>query len=271
MSDEDIAAIKLANGSGFLLQLRIERAVRASVNRSMGASAFDVSVREHAWRDDRTGREGFVDLVLENGNASIRAVVECKRASGGAYIFLQSSTDRSPVFSKLGVVARELPTGIVRAWDSLLVSPECATVSFCVVAGQADRDRPMIERVASELICATDGLMSEDVATSNGSVKTRFYVPIIVTTAELRVLWFNPDDVELSTGQISSEKAVVRTQPYVRFTKNLSGANADGLHQDLASVNAAKDRTVFIVHAESLVDFLQHLSVDPGISTEFAR
>jgi hypothetical protein len=93
-------------------------------------------------------------------------------------------------------------------------------------------------------------------------------MPTIVTNARLTICSFIPNDIDLSTGELSLESAQFETVPYLRFQKGLQtdilGSKIQiGYKQglELRQINAEKERTVFVVNSESLLDFLKECNI----------
>ncbi len=84
---ESVKILERINKSGFLLQMALEHHVKAS------RTGWRVSTREHHWKNERTGQEGWIDLILEKRNVLL--VVECKRAIGGKWAFLVESSRKA--------------------------------------------------------------------------------------------------------------------------------------------------------------------------------
>ena len=87
---EEANLTKLVNASGFAFQMAVEHAVRSSHGHN-----FKVISREHAWRDPKHDREGFIDLVLQS--SMVTWAVECKRTKEAKWIFLVDKMKGEPV------------------------------------------------------------------------------------------------------------------------------------------------------------------------------
>jgi len=75
------------NQSGYPLQIAIAHAVKARTN----THGWRVLYEEHAWKYE--GREGFIDIVLEQEDSQVVLLVECKRPKDGEWVFLPGSGD----------------------------------------------------------------------------------------------------------------------------------------------------------------------------------
>lgn len=259
MAESHESLTSLANSSGFLLQLRVEQEVRSTQQRH----EYRVAAREHQWRDAATGREGFIDLVLEHLES--RIVIECKRVEGSWLFLVPTGAESSPFYSRLLRVARDPNVVAPRPhYDELRITPPTEGAAFCIVRGQADRDRPMLERVAGELIAATEALGIEELQKDPRDAFYRVYVPMIVTNAELSVMRFDPKVIDLSTGRIDVDRAEIQKVPYLRLHKNLSSSvEALPATSELFDLNESKNRTVLIVNVNSLIDWLDVSTIRP--------
>src|SRR5208283_4505479 len=101
----------------------------------------------------------------------------------------------------------------------ITLDPTTPESQFCVVPGQDRKSRPMLERVASELIEATEALAYEDLNLNTKHTFVRIYVNVIITTAELHVCSVDPSTISIETGMI--EDAKFKVVPFLRFRKSL--------------------------------------------------
>ena len=88
---------------------------------------------------------------------------------------------------------------------------------------------------------------------------TMTFIPVIVTTASLQGMKFEHADIEITNGKITKSE----TEPikFIRFRKNLaSSIRYDNTEINrLRDLNKLNDRTVFVVQAESFIEFLRKL------------
>jgi hypothetical protein len=83
-----------------------------------------------------------------------------------------------------------------------------------------------------------------------------FYLPIIVTTAILQSMKFNPANIDITNGQIiDSELSIIE---FIRFRKNLSSTIGFEIpsQYSIFESNYLNDRSVFIVQSSSFMKFL---------------
>ncbi|MBX7124007.1 MAG: hypothetical protein K1X42_17920 [Opitutaceae bacterium] len=148
----------------------------------------------------------------------------------------------------------------------MTADPETPQSAYCVVDGEDPRSKPMLERVAAEVIAATEAIATEEqsiLVTTQDFL--RAYFGVIVTTASLKVCSFDPGTISIANGMI--EDAHLVDVPYVRFHKQLSTAatrNDDAAFgiADLDGLTRAKENTVFVVNSEHLIQFLTEFEWD---------
>jgi hypothetical protein len=138
---------------------------------------------------------------------------------------------------------------------------------FCVMPKDA-RDPP-VERVAAELVSATEAVEHEERAAyldKRGGDSKRSYFSAIVTTATLSVCAFDPGRISLTDGLIPPTSTFVLADA-VRFTKQLSTRSFMSetpmtYGTEAAELAKAKERTVFILRADALGGFLSDFGID---------
>lgn len=243
---------ELANQSGFPLQIGISTLVQ----RTTESHHWRVIYTEHSWKNPTDGASGFVDLVLERWpHRRWVLVIECKRVLESSWIFLNpKATVTRRSHAKAWVTKYADGSWTKFEWSDLNLDPTTPESQYCVVPGQDSKSKPMLERVASELVSATEALAFEEKLLRG---PLRIYFSVIVTTAGLKVCSFDPERISIKDGKIpASEFSDVR---YVRFRKQLSPlVTTDGwLPLDGSSALASsKERTVFVVNSEAFSEFL---------------
>ena len=247
------------NRSGFPLQIAIEHLI-------LGGAAHGWKVRyvEHEWKNERTGAGGYSDLVLSHDGDALHVVVECKRVMDTNWIFLRDRSDADATRAKPFISFTKTNARRFSNWEEThtkLSSPES---TFAVSIGESKDNRPMLERVAAGLVQSVEALAAEDLR--HGFVKPdlpRLYVPLVVTTAALKVCNYDASRIALDAGQLS--EAELRDAAFVRFRKQLSAqpSTLDLAHRwdASAALAAAKESTVFVLNATSLIQFLNYFDV----------
>jgi len=257
--DEKEKLLEQVNRSGFPLQLAVEHAV----NNHNGHNEWKVYSQEHSWKNASTNTSGFIDLILIDQHQTSMMVVECKRVQNTHWIFLSNdSRQMQRRHFKPWITLIEENKAKKFDWANLAIDPSSPESSFCVVAGQDPKSRPLLERLASEANEATEAFAREDLAMLLGKNEDlRIYYNVIVTTAELVICGVLSDAISLASGTIDT--ASFTTVPYVRFRKQLSvNRTLDSNARGYGSPFREKENTVFVVNAKHLLEFLDDYDVD---------
>ena len=248
MSDESKALLKLVNSSGFLFQLRVED----EVMNTSSSHQKTVLAREYRWVDPITGGEGFIDLILTTGTNG-KMVIECKRVIDATWLFLVPD-GASPVKKANVLWSKKVNDDRhIAAWDEFRLNPESLESSFCIVRGQGEKDQSMLERISSILLRSTECLAEEEFNyhRSEVSVGLRFYFPVIVTTANLKICRYDSSNIDLLSGQIAN--ANFEDVPFLRFTKSMSTRLLSSrTPSELSDSARESQRTIFVMNAASL-------------------
>lgn len=270
--DEDTLK-KLVNKSGFPLQIGLENEFN-KVSNETGWRVFSI---EHAWKNEDTGSSGFIDLVIENQAKYSKIVIECKRVQDTNWIFLipENSTNKENGAKQwLSASNWQGKSGAdYFDWFDGAILPLSYESQYCVVQGQ-DNDRPLLERLASILVETTEAFAKENYLypRRNFDMTPGFlclYLNMIVTTADLKVCRYNPDNISLVNGKL--DQMGFETVPFIRFRKQLSNKKIE-LNEKATPIlgnpflhNAyieAKKNTVFVVHSTELISFLNSYQFD---------
>lgn len=266
-----------ANSSGYLFQLAIENAIRTS------DVPYEVVVHEYPYQVDESDA-GFMDLVLthESDSAPSPVLIECKRVTDEAdWVFIcdESASPTQRAVLQWGRFRHEESTGgdDFGGFFSFEIVPESLHSEFCVVRGEGDKRRPLLERDCGYLLSASDALSLELLSQARSTKQNRHFacVPILVTSANLRVFRVPIGKISLVDGKISKDDSLAaETVPFIRFTKSLSTAptrtQLNGkLARDLRLVTRDRERTVFVVNSEAIVEFLKRLSLHQGLGASF--
>ncbi len=269
MSDRD-PLLNVANSSGFPLQIAVEHLVHETSN----VHGWTVCYVEHAWVNRADNHNGFIDIVLQDRNRTSILVVECKRVRDSTWLFLRSDgTNKERLHCKSWVSRYAEGRMKYFGWHDLVANPPSTEAVFCAVRGQsANEPKPMIERVASELVSSTEALAWEEKDfRPDLQDNIRFYFNVIVTTAELKVGRFSPDQISLADGALKA--AEFSQVPFVRFRKQLSLRSDPLTPEDFGGGNPsrAKENTVFVVNAESLTTFLSSFEIQNDSANQFIQ
>lgn len=243
----------VANSSGFPLQIGAMHAINLS-------SAWRVTLEEHPWRSDETGFEGFIDIVAMNRQPSAGAMVfECKRVRQAAWVFLIPETAPSNRSHATGWGSHRADAKWLKyGWENWQAAPATYESLYCAIPGQEQGRRNLLERTAADLIESVKALADQEREIAEHNKQTNFsrvYFPVLVTTARLFAASFDPATITLNEGDLPKETSI-NEMPYIRFRKALSVVDPDSKTDTLTSINKVSERTVFVVHAESITKFL---------------
>jgi hypothetical protein len=249
----------IVNESGYPLQLRIERWIEETGQRHQ----WWVAAREHRWVNSETGDEGYIDLILEREGWNLRLVVECKRIIG-SWTFLVPTTQaiHDEVFKSLLVNHQNFSF----SWRDFSLEPGSPEASFCVMGTGGKKDSRILESLAGELLLSMEQLAIQEtdlvkahIQELSRSSQYMLYLPVIVTTATLQTMKFDPSDIDLTDGKVT--QSAVEEVKFIRFRKNLA-SNVDyekpQMHT-LKALNRENDRSVLVVQAASFIKFLNTL------------
>jgi len=257
----------IINDSGYPLQIHLEK----WIEETRKYHKWQVLVREHRWVNTETGDEGFIDLVLEHASYNMRLVVECKRILGN-WTFLLPSMNPN-IEHKVRILCADYKTYKL-TWDDSNMTPDSYEAAYCVMETDGKKDTRTLEKFSGELLLSSEYLAKENtelikllqeqskMPVVNTSQQAMLYLPIIVTTATLQKLTFDPSNIDIKNGKINESN----TGPieFIRFRKNLATNIKNIKHEEsslytLRELNRENDRTVFIVQAENLINFLSRI------------
>ena len=255
----------IVNSSGFVFQLALEHKIKST----RADHQWEVIAHEHPWRNSETGAHGFIDLILKKDR--IRLVIECKRPNDAVWIFINPNEKRDDVsrarlfwvyFAEYlrDVSLHPDPTC---SWSDLEFTPESPESEFCSIRGQGETDNPLLERISSQLITSIECLAHEEIEMTKHTKVERvyIYVPVIVTTAQLELCHFDPQNIPLSDGKLS--EGSFTTVPSVRFRKSLTTQlTSTSFVTDIREANEDTARTVLVVNSNSLCDILKSINID---------
>ena len=221
----------------------------------MGAgNPWRVTGREHPW--STANGSGYIDLVLSNGNTHL--VIESKRSRDATWMFLmpdvaQMSRSHACVCWTDTMPHRRALSG----WGDTQVYPNSPESEFCIVRGQGEGDKPLLERLASSVVESTDGLSHHFLELGRESRTTNVVIPVIVTNAQLVAARFHPKQIDLLTGELPS--ADYSAVPHLRFRKSLAAASSPFEYdpESLEDLAAGSERTVFVVRGSELTNWLE--------------
>jgi hypothetical protein len=278
MADQD-EVLRQISRSGFPFQLRVEDEIRTTSSEH----GWNVASREHPWRSPDGDSSGFIDIVLRHEQFNtFRLVIECKRVKADdsrqlRWLFLlpdrgSNETELASCFEVEGEGNRpgsDLPWKDLRLWENVSLVPASFESEFCVLPSDEPRNRPLLERLAAEVLESIEGLAHEEacIERSRGGSQYQhlrlFIFPAIVTNAEITVCRFDPSRISITDGLLDPAGAMVEAVPFIRFRKSLATGFPQGAFNDLHAANKARERTVFVVNAAALPTFLKGWDMHP--------
>jgi hypothetical protein len=253
------------NASGFPFQLRVLHEVQAT---SGIRHKWTPLPQEHYWANPQSDAEGFIDLILERQRITgddWYMVIECKRQRGGNWVFLTPGEQRKRWNAHMLRAHRQygMPRTLLSlTWVESEFDPSSLVSPFCTVPGQSDRQTPKLEGISKALLDSIESLAEKQLdigpeLSGAGSEHTAFYIPVIVTNTELMVCQFEPQDVDMLAGELDASSGKFQSVPYIRFRKSMATRFPTGkVPMSLREDNRENERTVFVVHAPSLPEFL---------------
>jgi hypothetical protein len=253
MTDEKLT--DAVNRSGFPLQIGLEHLVQANFK-----DQWKVIYSEHSWQNPFDSSSGFIDLIVEDIHKTTVLVVEAKKVVDASWIFLVSQDAQMKRRQAKSWVT--YPASNHFDYAELTAVPDSVESKFCVVDGQDPKSRPMLERLASEVVSSTEGFAAEEKPLLQKTA-LRMYFSVIVTTATLKVCKTDPANISVATGQV--EKAELQEVPYLRFRKQLNyniSPNFNYSNVAHADVARQKENTVFVVNSNCFLKFLAEFNVD---------
>jgi hypothetical protein len=240
-------AYSALKSSGFPLQTRI----RHLINPSRG---WVVDASEFPWQT-ANGEDEYLDLVATNRGTILG--IECKKSNEVLTFLRPLDSPTGYDFSCRCLCVRRPQSGAApeiycETWQ---MKPQSRTSEFCVST------KKPLEADAAHVVRATEAyaVYYKWALETGAAVRVPvLLIPVIVTSARLYTVRYGPDDVSLDTGEFlrhpGEKKFESEEAPWVRFRKTFTAARGADLG----------DRTVFIVRAASLSDFLLQLELEAG-------
>jgi len=257
------SAAKQLNDSGYPFQLAVEHEVKKSYQSHLWRPV----VGEHRWQHVKTTQEGFVDIVLERAHGvlpNFYMIIECKRVTGGRWVFLTKHDQDQTADAHLleeDTITRD-SSGL--RWVKRGCRPLSLTSSFCVVPGQKDTHGPSLERISSMLLDSVEAVAFQRPDSSAARAeKWVAHYPAIVTNAVIVVCKCDPAQVDIATGKLGKSAGEFISVPFVRFRKAFATTwRTDKTPMNLREMSRENQRTIFVIHAPSLPDFLAQWNLE---------
>lgn len=249
----------IINESGYPLQILIEHLVNASKEKHN----WSVISREYRWFNPENQQEGFIDLLQEYTGKVLRMVIECKRYSG-SWIFITPESEIEK--TKVARVLHPKEPEFKLLWTDERASPESHKSSFCVLETEGKRDNRTLEKIAGEVLVSLESVAKSEVdiwKKKETGWRNKVYIPVIVTTADIKRIVFNEIDVDIENGNIFDSKSEVESVPYIRFAKSITTSLSFEYPKnfELSNIHAINERMIFIVQAKHFIEFLKNFSM----------
>jgi len=245
---------KIVDKSGFPLQLKMED-IRSN------APNWVIEGQELYWEID--GYSGFIDSVYGDSSLSNKVITEVKKTSGGEWIFMNNKKGIKRGSGLITLCGKNDNKGNeLLEWTEINFDPIKERSAFCIVSGQ-DEGNPMIERLCTQLLMATEAFAKKEIKNRDqySTIRDTFYYPIIITNTPLYLCTYDISSVDLKTGIIKGEKEfkeiklIIFQKPFWSSLNINHQANYSSSYQ----LNEAQDRSVLIVHSTEFFHFLNRL------------
>jgi hypothetical protein len=249
------------NETGYPLQLRLEK----WINETSNEHHWEILTKERRWTNNQTGEDGYIDMVLRSGNGILFLVIECKRIIGSwNFIVTKQKSSKQSNISHLYHDYREK----AKYWRYTPLCPESYEVPYCVMETDGKRDGRTLEKWAGELLMSLESFSQRyyslipEQTLGQYPPFAAYYLPVIVTTADLNVVIVDPTDkgIDITKGVVLDSE--IESVDYLRFCKNLATGFKDNPERtiiDFNKLDRENDRTILIVKAEHFIDFLIEL------------
>lgn len=259
MKDDNKYLNNLVNSSGYPFQLAIEDEIK----RTRQIHRWEILSREHPWQNKKDGSEGFIDLII--GKGVYRIVIECKRLKEGTWIFPvyrenQKEVDKFKSCWSYMALNRESNIG----WGELSMPPSSPQSDFCILHGQDEKAKPMLERIGGFLISSVEAFGYEEIlAIGNPYLDNlRLLIPCIVTSAKLKICNLKPSEISIKDGTVKN--AQFKEVPYIRFRKSLEVQEIQPSSKPigLKEIVKERERSILIINSVHLAEFLNQCELE---------
>lgn len=265
MKGENKYLNNLVNSSGYPFQIAIEEEIKHHRN----IHGWSIYLREHPWRNKEDGSEGFIDLII--GKGVVRFVIECKRLKEGIWIFPvyhenQKEVDKFKSCWSYNEPDKEPNIG----WGELSMPPSSPQSDFCIIHGQDEKAKPMLERIGGFLISSVEAYGYEEILAEGhpNLDNLRLLIPCIVTSAKLKICNFKPSEISIKDGTVKD--AQFKEVPYIRFRKNLvvQGIQQSSKAIRLKELDKQMERSILIINSVHFTEFLNQCELEDIIIRE---
>lgn len=252
--------LAIVHRSGFPLQMHVQELIRSKA----GGHPWYLFAHEHPWKNE-AGRRGFVDLIAGRGSSlgigsgerpcRLTLVIECKRFSKTTWLFLAAPpANEGKVAQLLHARDGEESRLTRRGFGQPMAESE-----YCVLETEGKSDRRQLESMGGELLESLEAISNadrDDFKNATYPYGSALYVPVLVTTAALRLCIFEPTAASLEDGRVPNDRVTERPIPWVRFNKDLGFFNGERSLKAVQFGSIPPHQTVFVVSAKNFTDFL---------------
>ncbi|MCL5005945.1 MAG: hypothetical protein M1404_05375 [Acidobacteria bacterium] len=268
-------AIKALEEHGFLFQKRCVNEVRSLSGRyRVESEEYPVSIGPEDTVID------FVLRMLDTGRTYV--VFECKRAHPEYvfWVFSASSSTPAPrpefLMTMVAHLAHAPRKPVVQTHECQIVGSDPA--HFVDMGLEVSHVKPTkgksgrtenIYAACTQVLTGVGGLANEQKKRMDPNApQTYFYIPVVITSAELFVTRYNPNDVDLKTGDVPLEKADTQPVDWVIYDFPVPEPLQVTPREDSMSTLIGPDdryrrlfklKSIAIVRATSIVQFLKQL------------
>jgi hypothetical protein len=186
----------------------------------------------------------------------------------GNWVFLKTPSRHSQFTDHVLLTRRRYNTESEFVWMEMGCIPEVPVCSYCAMPKQGDKSTLTLERISNDLLDSLESLAT-DQSNIGPQPRSEFlmfsasYVPVIVVNREIIVCEFEPSEIDLSEGILKEGSGKFVETPFVRFRKNFTTRYpTEKVPMNLEQANKENERTIYVVHALSLPDFLRQWDID---------
>jgi len=240
------------------------------------------------------GKESSLDIWTRREDEShvVDAFIECKKANPEFvnWIFFERTASLDPSQPSIVRIDNVQSEGPNPTWSiSTMISSVETGISVATDAREVRGDytnykkgnktktsNASIQEAAYQVALATRAVTSEESRLLGKAQKSpkhpaprwrrKSYVPVICTTAQLYIAKFDPNAVNIKSGEIDLEQATLAPTSNILFEYSLPkhlqlepAKPLDALKPDITETLSRMH--IFVVQSESLVEFLNHLFV----------
>lgn len=259
-ANPDATQLGQVNRSGFPFQIGVEDEIRRLGQRH---EPWTVVGTEIPWDG------GFIDVVARRHEAI--AVLECKRVDEQDWIFLVPSNASKTIRATWNFYDSRagIPGSTGMYFGEFTLAADSHEASLCALSKKKNTGNVTLERTCQELIRASQAIA--DFPQLQHRTEIEIQIPIVVTTARLKVCRYNARQVDPAEGIIRPESAFFEEVPYIRFRKAFQSLAEARMTSPEPLENLAKScqHTVLVCNGEGIASLL--LQIEKKITLRDGR